>query len=138
MKKFFSIFALLLVSLMMLSTCSCKAELDKTKVANLLTHYIIDIATGQEFDPSYIDTFASEWAVQFVIDNRDEIPDRFEEEVVDFATKIIPLLFKEYGAETQLGKITILGSQAEDEEFEDNMSDYILDNFNEFHDDYKR
>jgi len=137
MKKFFSIAVLFLVFLVMLSTCGCKANLDKTKIATLLASYIIDIASGQEFDLGRIDAFAAEWAVQFVIDNKDAIPDKFEKEVIDFATAVIPLVFEEYGVKTQLGKITILGPQAGGEEFEDSVTNFILKNFNEFHDSYK-
>ncbi len=132
------VYLIVLVALLLIGAASCKAELDKTKVAALLASYVLDIATGQELDLSRIDDFAAEWAVDFVNDNADEIPARYREETVAFARAVIPKLIADYGIATRVGTVTILGPQAEGDDFEEHLSQYLLDEFEKFHKEYKK
>jgi len=127
---------IVLALVMTLTACSCKAELDKTKIAALLASYVLDIAIGKELDTARIQDFAAEWAVDFVKLNANEIPARYRAETLAFATAVIPKLISEWGAKLEDGKVVILGPQGEGDDIDAEVVEFLLAEFEAFHEDY--
>jgi len=117
---------------------SCKAQLDKVKVAGLLAGYVIDYATGNEIDLSAASEVAEDLALGFVDAYADEIPARYRAETVAFVKSVIPKLIADWGARIGDGKVVMLGPQGEDSSgYEESLAAYLLSEFEAFHDEYR-
>jgi len=110
---------------------ACKADLDKTKIAGQLAGFVFNYATGQEVPLDALDDLAIELSLSFVDAYSDEIPARYRDETLAFAKTMIPKLIRDYGL-SGLG----LGDEGE-EDIMAEMTQRVLDDFEQFHEDYK-
>jgi len=128
---------LLVAILLLATTAGCKAQLDKAKIAGLLAGFVIDYATEHEIDLSAVSDIAEELALGFVEGYADEIPARYRAETLAFARAVIPKLIRDWGAQMGDGKVLVLGPQAEDSGYEHSIAVYLLNEFEDFHKDYR-
>lgn len=121
---------LFVVAALLFATAGCKAQLDKVKIANLLTGFVLDYASGNEIDIDAVHDIAGMLAISFVEAYADEIPAKYREETVAFAKVVIPMVIEEF--DLGLGREK-RGGEADIEEV---MAEYVLAKFELFHENY--
>lgn len=94
-------FLLIVLALMLLlGAVSCKAKLDKAKLAGLAFDFVmaqvVSLLDSGEFDPGTVPQLANDLAVEFVVVYADEVPERYRTEVKSFLVTIIPKLIADY------------------------------------------
>lgn len=129
MRKYYYLAVALMVAAMLLAP-SCKANLDKVKIANLLTGFVLDYAAGNPIDEGEVQELAGVLAISFVESYADEIPARYRDETVAFAKAVIPLLVKEF--DLGLGKKKAAGAV----DIQEPMAAFVLQKFELFHENY--
>jgi len=131
----------LIVALAVVTAClvctSCKLQIDKVKIAGLLAGFVLDYAAGNEIDLSDLDEMAIEISIEFMDAYADEIPARYRAETLAFAKFIIPNLIRDYGLGTRR-MTTAADGIAIEPVLQAEIAATLLEEFNEFHDDYRR